>query len=91
MKQIKEHYLDTNVIGTQTRYLPSDAEIVDIVYFEDYDTICLVTIENKTSIDKKLRTFQVCDKEETIYHPNTIKYLGKAKCEFGFKYVIELT
>ena len=47
MKQIKEHYLDTNVIGAQSRYLPSDAEIVDIVYFEDYDTICLVTIENK--------------------------------------------
>jgi hypothetical protein len=90
MRQIKEHYLYTNVIGVQTRYLPSDAEIVDIVYFEDYDTICLVTIENINCVDKKLRTFQVCNKEEVIYHPNTIKYIGNAKCDFGFKYVIEL-
>ena len=28
MRQIKEHYLDINVIGAQTRYLPTDAEIV---------------------------------------------------------------
>ena len=89
MRQIKEHYLDINVIGAQTRYLPSDAEIVDIVYFEDYGVICLVTIENKVSIDKKLRTFQVCDKEEALYHVGKIKYIGKAKYEFGFKYVVE--
>lgn len=89
MRQIKEHYLDINVIGAQTRYLPSDAEIVDIVFFEDYDTICLVTVEKQLSSDKKIRTFQICDKEEMIYHVGEIRYIGKAKCEFGFKYVIE--
>lgn len=92
MRQIKEHYLDTNVIGIQTCYLPSDAEVVDVVFFEDYDTICLVTLEKQLSSgmkDVKIRNFQICDKEEMLYHVGKIKYIGKAKCEFGFKYVVE--
>ena len=76
MKTIKDYRLKKDCVTTQTLYITSGAEIVNIVDL-DFD-VALIVVSTVPEVTTELRTFKLCDSHEYIYHDN-IKYLGVTK------------
>lgn len=90
MKTIKKYYLDNLTVGTQTRYISYSAKIVDLCYSSSDEIVEVIAIEDNIESDKDLRTFQICDTDEAIYHTGQINYVGSFEGAFGTRYVLEL-
>jgi hypothetical protein len=90
MRVFKEYLLDEKILSIQTLYLPSSAEVVNIL--KTTAGLKLLVIVKHASYEQEpleLHKYQICVNDE-IFYTNTVKYIGSFESDVGVKHVIEV-
>lgn len=87
MKLFKEYYLDMLSVGTQTLYLPINADVVAAK--AKFTNVVLTVLQDQNEQNTSLRKFKICKSCENIYE-NIVKYIDTVYTDYGDIHIVEV-